>query len=153
MRAEGKLLTEVPWIFAAPTGANKVTVYWDEVPGATGYRVRWGTVSGSHPNSSAVLPATARQFTVSGLVRNREYYSDGYQRTGSFFEFVGVGYQPLFSIGELPYPAYAYCPPFYQLWTGDISDPPTNFPPVGSVVNATVIEPYFQEYVHINLRR
>jgi len=79
--------------------------------------------------------------------------SDGYQRTGSFFEFVGVGYQPLFSIGELPYSAYAYCPPFYQLWTGGISDPPTNFPPVGSVVNATVIEPYFQEYVHINLRR
>jgi hypothetical protein len=74
LRVGGKLLTEVPWIFAAPTGANKVTVYWDEVPGATGYRVRWGTVSGSYPNSSAVLPATARQYTVSGLVRNREYY-------------------------------------------------------------------------------
>jgi hypothetical protein len=43
LRVGGKLLTEVPWIFAAPTGANKVTVYWDEVPGATGYRVRWGT--------------------------------------------------------------------------------------------------------------
>jgi hypothetical protein len=40
LRVEGKLLTEVPWFFAAPTGANKVTVYWDEVPGATGYRVR-----------------------------------------------------------------------------------------------------------------
>jgi hypothetical protein len=72
LRVEGKLLTEVPWIFAAPTGANKVTVYWDEVPGATGYRVRWGTTSGSYPNSSAVLPATARQYTVSGLVRDRE---------------------------------------------------------------------------------
>ena len=320
-------MTEVPWLFAAPTGANKVTVYWDEVPGATGYRVRWGTTSGSYPNSSAVLPATARQHTVVGLDSEREYYfvveaaynglwgppseedsavphegaipwdtldpnqiipavrnrawnhkrgqewsdperripppsynrwqpylkiargnrlfpigfeeigvpknhiryenapyglivrlrlipdvrrakgvefrakvwaaefddpndyprficdfygfadvkppdrfrgaktrrvisiaqirpgSDGYKRTGSFFEFVGVGYQPLFSIGELPYSAYAYCPPFYQLWTGGISDPPTNFPPGGSVVNATVIEPYFQEYVHINLRR
>jgi hypothetical protein len=74
LRVEGKLLTEVPWIFAAPTGANKVTVYWDEVPGATGYRVRWGTTSGSYPNSSAVLPATARQYTVSGLLRDREYY-------------------------------------------------------------------------------
>jgi hypothetical protein len=74
LRVEGKLLTEVPWIFAAPTGANKVTVYWDEVPGATGYRVRWGTTNGSYPNSSAVLPATARQYTVSGLVRDREYY-------------------------------------------------------------------------------
>ena len=74
LRVEGKLLTEVPWIFAAPTGANKVTVYWDGVPGATGYRVRWGTTSGSYPNSSAVLPATARQYTVSGLLRDREYY-------------------------------------------------------------------------------
>jgi hypothetical protein len=74
LRVEGKLLTEVPWFFAAPTGANKVTVYWDGVPGATGYRVRWGTTSGSYPNSSAVLPATARQYTVSGLVRDREYY-------------------------------------------------------------------------------
>ena len=74
LRVEGKLLTEVPWLFAAPTGANKVTVYWDEVPGATGYRVRWGTTSGSYPNSSAVLPATARQYTVSGLLRDREYY-------------------------------------------------------------------------------
>jgi hypothetical protein len=72
LRVEGKLLTEVPWFFAAPTGANKVTVYWDEVPGATGYRVRWGTASGSYPNSSAVLPVTARQYTVSGLVRDRE---------------------------------------------------------------------------------
>jgi hypothetical protein len=74
LRVEGKLLTEVPWIFAAPTGANKVTVYWDEVPGATGYRVRWGTTSGSYPNSSAVLPATARQHTVVGLDSEREYY-------------------------------------------------------------------------------
>jgi hypothetical protein len=74
LRTQGRIVTEVPWIFAAPTGANEVTVYWDEVPGATGYRVRWGTTSGSYPNSSAVLPATARQYTVSGLVRDREYY-------------------------------------------------------------------------------
>jgi hypothetical protein len=74
LRTQGRIVTEVPWIFAVPTGANKVTVYWDEVPGATGYRVRWGTVSGSYPNSSAVLPATARQYTVSDLVRDREYY-------------------------------------------------------------------------------
>jgi hypothetical protein len=79
LRVEGKLLTEVTWIFAAPTGidretmTDKVTVYWDEVPGATGYRVRWGTTSGSYPNSSAGLPATDRRFTVSsGLVRDRE---------------------------------------------------------------------------------
>jgi hypothetical protein len=32
LRTESKLLIEVPWIFAAPTGANKVTVYWEDVP-------------------------------------------------------------------------------------------------------------------------
>ena len=74
LRTQGRIVTEVPWIFAAPTGANKVTVYWDGVPGATGYRVRWGTTSGSYPNSSAVLPATARQHTVVGLDSEREYY-------------------------------------------------------------------------------
>ena len=74
LRTEGKLITEVPWIFAVPTGANKVTVYWDEVSGATGYRVRWGTASRSYPNTSAVLPATARQHTVSGLISEQEYY-------------------------------------------------------------------------------
>ncbi len=67
-------MTEVPWIFAVPTGANKVTVYWDPVPGATGYRVRWGTVSGSYPGASEVLSGLARQYTVSGLVSEQEYY-------------------------------------------------------------------------------
>ena len=33
-------MTEVPWIFAAPTGANKVTVYGDGVPSAKGYRLQ-----------------------------------------------------------------------------------------------------------------
>ncbi|GIV06470.1 MAG: hypothetical protein KatS3mg016_2045 [Fimbriimonadales bacterium] len=51
------------WIFAVPTGADKVTVYWDPVSGATGYRVRWGTASGVYPNVSSVLPAEARRFT------------------------------------------------------------------------------------------
>ncbi|MCL6533067.1 MAG: fibronectin type III domain-containing protein [Armatimonadetes bacterium] len=74
LRTEGKILTEVPWIFAVPTGANKVTVYWDPVPGATGYRVRWGTVSGSYSSASGVLSGSARQYTVSGLVSEREYY-------------------------------------------------------------------------------
>ncbi|GIV05553.1 MAG: hypothetical protein KatS3mg016_1128 [Fimbriimonadales bacterium] len=46
LRTEGRIITEAPWVFAAPTGANKVTVYWDEVPrrdrvsGALGYGKR-----------------------------------------------------------------------------------------------------------------
>lgn len=67
LRTEGKLITEVPWIFAAPTGANKVTVYWDPVPGATGYRVRWGVQSGVYPNASPLLAADARRYTVEGV--------------------------------------------------------------------------------------
>ncbi|GIV18293.1 MAG: hypothetical protein KatS3mg023_0044 [Armatimonadota bacterium] len=74
LRGEGMALTSVPWVFAAPTGADKVTVYWDEVPGATGYRVRWGTASGVYPNASGVLPADACRFTVEGLVSDQEYY-------------------------------------------------------------------------------
>jgi hypothetical protein len=74
LRGEMAVVSSVPWIFAAPTGANKVTVYWDEVAGATGYRVRWGTVSGSYPHSSPVLPADARQWSITGLVTEQTYY-------------------------------------------------------------------------------
>ena len=74
LRAEGRILTEVPWVFAVPAGANKVTVYWDGVPGATGYRVRWGSASGNYLNSPGVLSAAARRYTVSGLVSEQEYY-------------------------------------------------------------------------------
>jgi hypothetical protein len=74
LRGEDVVLTSVPWIFAAPTGANKVTVYWDEVPGATGYRVRWGTASGLYPNVSSVQPADARMLSITGLTSEQEYY-------------------------------------------------------------------------------
>jgi hypothetical protein len=74
LRGEVAVVSSVSWIFAAPTGANKVTMYWDEVAGATGYRVRWGTVSGSYPHSSAVLPAAARQWSITGLVTEQTYY-------------------------------------------------------------------------------
>lgn len=74
LRTEGQLITEVPWIFAVPTGANKVTVYWDPVPGAMGYRVRWGVQSGVHPNASPLLAADTRRFTVDGLVSEQAYY-------------------------------------------------------------------------------
>jgi hypothetical protein len=74
LRGEGVALTSAPWIFAAPTGANKVTVYWDPVPGATGYRVRWGTASGVYPNASGVLPADARMLSITGLTTEQEYY-------------------------------------------------------------------------------
>jgi hypothetical protein len=74
LRGEVAVVSSVSWIFAAPTGANKVTVYWDEVAGATGYRVLWGTQSGVCPNSSAVLPADARQWSITGLVTEQTYY-------------------------------------------------------------------------------
>jgi hypothetical protein len=74
LREEMSVVSSVPWIFAAPTGANKVTVYCDEVPGATGYRVLWGTQSGVYPHSSAVLPADARQWSITGLVTEQTCY-------------------------------------------------------------------------------
>ncbi|MEM2126583.1 MAG: fibronectin type III domain-containing protein, partial [Candidatus Methanosuratincola sp.] len=54
--------------------ANKVTVYWDPVPNATGYRVRWGTSSGMYPNVSSVQPADARMLSITGLTTQQEYY-------------------------------------------------------------------------------
>lgn len=74
LRAAGRILTEVPWVFAAPTGANKVTVYWDPVLGATGYRVRWSTASGVYPNVSSVQPADARKLSITGLTTEQEYF-------------------------------------------------------------------------------
>ena len=251
LRTEGKLIMEVPWVFAVPTGASKVTVYWDGVPGATGYRVRWGVQSGVHPNASGVLSGGVRRYTVDGLVSEQAYYvvveaeyngvfgasseedsavphagaipwntedpnqiipvqrskglemkikvwsatfddpaydeprllydfygcadvdsptegvvvrrvvslaqiknhtgNDGYRRTGSFFRRVGVGYQPLFDIGDLWTSAQVYCPPWYRLWTPDISAPTINFPSSGGVVNVNELAPYFREIIDINL--
>jgi hypothetical protein len=82
LRVEGKLLTEVPWIFAAPTGidretmTDKVTVYWDEVPGATGYRVRWRKSNENDypPGNVVVVGADVRQQSVARLEREQEYY-------------------------------------------------------------------------------
>jgi len=69
------LPTAPPYVFAAPTGANKVTVYWDPVPGATGYRVRWGTISGQYTQNSAVLSGTTPyRYHVTGLTTEQEYY-------------------------------------------------------------------------------
>ncbi len=55
-------------------GLMSRSLYWNEVQGATGYRVRWGTASGVYPNASSVLPADARRLTVEGLVSDQEYY-------------------------------------------------------------------------------
>lgn len=74
----------------------------------------------------------------------------GYQRTGSFFEAVGIGYQPLFGVGELPFTAQVYCPPNYRLWNFGVA---TNFPTVGGIVSVDERARYYQEVVHINLRR
>jgi hypothetical protein len=74
LRTEGILLTEVPWIFAVPTGANKVTVYWDPVPGATGYRVRWGTASGSYLNMRTVSALPPYRVNIEGLTSGQMYY-------------------------------------------------------------------------------
>jgi len=77
--------------------------------------------------------------------------NDGYRRTGSFFRRVGIGYQPLFDIGNLWTSAEVYCSPWYRLWTPDISDSPTNFPSSGGVVSVNQLAPYYREIVDINL--
>ncbi len=55
-------------------GLMSRSLYWDEVPGATGYRVRWGTASGAYPHVSSVQPADARMLSITGLTSEQEYY-------------------------------------------------------------------------------
>ncbi len=55
-------------------GLMSRSLYWDEVPGATGYRVRWGTASGAYPHVSSVQPADARMLSITGLTTEQEYY-------------------------------------------------------------------------------
>ncbi|GBC91980.1 hypothetical protein HRbin15_00441 [bacterium HR15] len=74
LRTNGTIITEVPWIFAVPTGADKVTVYWDPVPGATGYRVRWGMESGVYPNTLVVATTPPYRVNIEGLTSEQEYY-------------------------------------------------------------------------------
>jgi fibronectin type 3 domain-containing protein len=56
---------------AATPGNTLVRVSWNTVAGATAYTVRWGTASGSHPNSTSV---SSGPFNVTGLVNGTTYY-------------------------------------------------------------------------------
>lgn len=53
-------------------GSAATSLMWDAVSGATGYRVYWGTTSGSYPQSLDVGNSTTAN--VPGLVSGTTYY-------------------------------------------------------------------------------
>lgn len=72
-------------LFATPSSASGILLYWSEVPNATGYNVYRGTASGEENYSSPVngaTPVTTRifsgsdifTFTDTGLQADTEYY-------------------------------------------------------------------------------
>ena len=72
-------------LFATPSGANTILLYWNEVPGATGYNIYRSTTSGQEDYTSPVngtTPVTTRvsstsdlfTFTNSGLQADTTYY-------------------------------------------------------------------------------
>jgi hypothetical protein len=60
--------------FAAPALAGEIQLAWDATSGATGYKVYYGTASGSYtsPGSPAIVYGTST--TITGLQDCRSYY-------------------------------------------------------------------------------
>ncbi len=60
--------------FANAANAAQVTLAWDPntQPDVTGYKIYWGTISGSYPNSADAGNATT--YTVTGLNSETTYY-------------------------------------------------------------------------------
>jgi hypothetical protein len=58
-------------LLASPAAAGTISLAWDAVPGATGYRVYYGTASGQY--TSSITSATASA-TVSGLQDCAAYF-------------------------------------------------------------------------------
>ncbi|MDX2109959.1 MAG: PA14 domain-containing protein [Verrucomicrobiota bacterium] len=61
-----------PTITSITDGNLSLSLGWSTVSGVSGYRVRWGTASGSYTNSMDVGSAT--NFTITGLTHNATYY-------------------------------------------------------------------------------
>lgn len=65
-------LTAVLGLFSANAQAGQVSLAWDAVTGATGYRLYYGTASGSY--ASNVDAKTATSHTVANLTDGTRYY-------------------------------------------------------------------------------
>lgn len=65
-------LTAVLGVFSANAQAGQVSLAWDGVAGATGYRLYYGTASGSY--SSNVDAKTATSYTVPNLTDGTKYF-------------------------------------------------------------------------------
>jgi len=62
-----------PLIVAANGATGSVTLSWTPVLGATGYRIKYGTTSGSHPNFVDVAPGLTTK-TLNGITGNVNFF-------------------------------------------------------------------------------
>ena len=71
-----------PTILAAVSGDSHITVQWNNVAGAQGYRVHYGTQSGVY--TASIDAGSAQQMIVSGLTNETPYYIalNAYDATG-----------------------------------------------------------------------
>lgn len=58
----------------ATPGDSKVTLSWDAVPDATGYKVKWGTTPGNYTNTQTVSNSVYSGYDVTGLTNGITYY-------------------------------------------------------------------------------
>ena len=65
---------DAPTGISATPGSAQVTISWDAVPNANGYRVKRGTSSGSYSSTQNVSGGTTTSYTWTGLTNGTTYY-------------------------------------------------------------------------------
>lgn len=61
-------------VLAVPALAGEINVAWDAAPGATGYKVYFGTASGSYTSPGSPITVTGTSTTITGLQDCRSYF-------------------------------------------------------------------------------
>jgi fibronectin type 3 domain-containing protein len=65
---------DAPTGISATPGSAQVTISWNAVPNANGYRVKRGTTSGSYSSTQNVSGGTTTSYTWTGLTNGTTYY-------------------------------------------------------------------------------
>lgn len=67
-------LSAVPQLYGITKGNTQVNISFQTVEKATGYKIKYGTTSGSYPNTVTVNSSVVGQEVVSGLTNGTTYY-------------------------------------------------------------------------------
>jgi len=111
-----------------PGVANQsITVYWDDVGADEGYRVKWGTATGTYTQSADVA-TDVLTYTITGLTYGQTYYIQVYALVGGVEQdpsdeirmTAGWGFNP--GTGNLSFAGYV---PTVSQTTGNITVAPS----------------------------